>query len=180
MCSTCTGCIHLLQASPQRRCADAEDPAYARALQRLATTPGAGPAAQAALPLVGVKPPRASDENRAARGRPPTGGGAIDCEGAALPDVDPRSHAADGAAPGDAAEEGVPLLAHPRSGWLRSSLADPVEDFKAIARVRNTICYGSELHMMDVAAPTAACVLYFDSRMVLVRTECVLQQTVFN
>ena len=35
----------------------------------------------------------------------------------------------------DEASDELPELTHPRSQWLRSSLQDPEEDFKAVARV---------------------------------------------
>ena len=124
----------------------ADDPAYERALQRLAPEPGFSPTL---AQEVGFKPQRVSDEDRAARGRPHDNGGieressnwgrdgAIICDAV---DEDFPSFGGRGMErEGDCVESDIPVLTHPRSGWLRSSLADPVEDFKAIARVRDIL-----------------------------------------
>ena len=46
-----------------------------------------------------------------------------------------RSAAETDAAYPDDDDDGLPEFTHPRSQWLRDSLRDPEEDFKAIAKV---------------------------------------------
>lgn len=100
----------------------ADDPAYDRALQRLAPEAGSIPMP---TPIVALKPRRMSDEDRAALGARN-----------ATAENDSRSVDVNVKGEGEDDIASIPLLTHPRSGWLRSNLADPVEDFKAIARVR--------------------------------------------
>lgn len=100
----------------------ADDPAYDRALQRLAPEAGSIPMP---TPIAALKPHRMSDEDRAAL----SSRNAVAEKELMSVDVSREGGGEDDKA-------SIPLLTHPRSDWLRSKLADPVEDFKAIARVR--------------------------------------------
>ena len=108
--------------NPSGVCIRADDPAYDRALQRLAPEAGS---ISVPTPIAALKPQRMSDEDRAALG-----------SRKATAENDTRSVDVSNEGEGEDDKASIPLLTHPRSDWLRSNLADPVEDFKAIARVR--------------------------------------------
>ena len=121
----------------------AEDPAHERVLQNLRLSSQDGGSIQSIV-LPGI--PQRTENGQVAVGATISGSSCVP-ESSSHHSLTETQEALEQQSASDfpeavvsVSEQALLQLTHPRSSWLRSALADPVEDFKAIAKVLLVTC----------------------------------------